>query len=274
MPKRVDPLARRHSIAEAVFRLAAARGADAVSLRDVAGEAGVSLGMVQHYFRSKDEMLLFALDHMRDGSPAGCGPVSGTWRTPGPVTSSARYSPSCCLPTRTREAKRSSPSRSTPGRPSPPPTRPPFGPAWRACSASSPNSCAPPSTAATQDRASTPGRRPRPCSGLPTAWSGRFSSASAHRRPPSHCSTTISTGYSPDRNLQVPAGLNPRRLILGDVLALLGGLRGEVPHPAAYRTSRPVTARLMIMRWISRVPSKMVKIFASRCQRSTGKSRV
>ena len=66
MPKRVDPLARRHSIAEAVFRLAAARGADAVSLRDVAGEAGVSLGMVQHYFRSKDEMLLFALDHMRD----------------------------------------------------------------------------------------------------------------------------------------------------------------------------------------------------------------
>jgi Na+-transporting NADH:ubiquinone oxidoreductase subunit NqrB len=35
-----------------------------------------------------------------------------------------------------------------------------------------------------------------------------------------------------------------------------------------------VTARLMIMRWISLVPSKMVKIWASRCQRSTGKSRV
>ena len=203
MPKRVDPLARRHSIAEAVFRLAAARGADAVSLRDVAGEAGVSLGMVQHYFRSKDEMLLFALDHMRD-RVAGGGPVSGTWRTPGPVTSSARYSPSCCLPTRTREPKRSSPSRSTPGRPSPPPTRPPFGTASRTCSASSPNSCAPPSTAATQDRASTPGRRPRPCSGLPTAWSGRFSSASAHLRPPSHCSTTNSTGSSSDRHLSAP----------------------------------------------------------------------
>ena len=66
MPKRVDPLARRRSIAQAVFRLAAARGADAVSLREVAEEAGVSLGLVQHYFRSKDEMLLFALDHMRD----------------------------------------------------------------------------------------------------------------------------------------------------------------------------------------------------------------
>ncbi len=41
-----------------------------------------------------------------------------------------------------------------------------------------------------------------------------------------------------------------------------------------YRTSSPVTARPMISRWISEVPSKMVKIFASRCQRSTGNSRV
>ena len=40
------------------------------------------------------------------------------------------------------------------------------------------------------------------------------------------------------------------------------------------RTSSPVTALPMIMRWISDVPSKIVKIFASRCQRSTGKSRV
>ncbi len=39
---------------------------------------------------------------------------------------------------------------------------------------------------------------------------------------------------------------------------------------ALQRTSSPVTARPMIMRWISEVPSKMVKILASRCQRSTG----
>ena len=37
-----------------------------------------------------------------------------------------------------------------------------------------------------------------------------------------------------------------------------------------YRTSSPVTARPTIIRWISEVPSKMVKIRASRCQRSTG----
>ena len=41
-----------------------------------------------------------------------------------------------------------------------------------------------------------------------------------------------------------------------------------------YRTSSPVTALPMIMRWISDVPSKIVKILASRCQRSTGYSRV
>jgi hypothetical protein len=37
-----------------------------------------------------------------------------------------------------------------------------------------------------------------------------------------------------------------------------------------YLTSSPVAARPMIMRWISDVPSKIVKILASRCQRSTG----
>ena len=89
MPKRVYLLAQRRSIAEAVFRLAVARGADAVSMRDVAAEAGVSLGMVQHYFRSKDEMLLFALDHMRDRV---AGPAAGPSREPDGCRA-ARYHP-------------------------------------------------------------------------------------------------------------------------------------------------------------------------------------
>lgn len=65
MPKQVDREQRRAEIAEAVFRVIGTRGLDAVSLRDVAAEAGVSMGSVQHYFSSKAEMLLFALDHMR-----------------------------------------------------------------------------------------------------------------------------------------------------------------------------------------------------------------
>lgn len=66
MPKRVDHGARRLAIAEAIFEVIGSRGLEAVSLRDVAAQAGVSMGAVQHYFASKDEMLLFALGHMRD----------------------------------------------------------------------------------------------------------------------------------------------------------------------------------------------------------------
>jgi TetR/AcrR family transcriptional regulator, transcriptional repressor of bet genes len=66
MPKQVDHQARREQITEAVYRLIAQRGFDAVSLREVAAEAGVSMGLVQHYFRTKDQMLHFALERMRD----------------------------------------------------------------------------------------------------------------------------------------------------------------------------------------------------------------
>lgn len=60
MPKQVDHEARRQRIADAVCRVAAQQGLEGASLRHVAAEAGVSMGQVQHYFRTKDEMLLFA----------------------------------------------------------------------------------------------------------------------------------------------------------------------------------------------------------------------
>ncbi|MGI9007216.1 MAG: TetR/AcrR family transcriptional regulator [Streptosporangiaceae bacterium] len=66
MPKQVDHEARRLAIADAIFALIGRRGLAAVSLRDVAAQAGVSMGAVQHYFASKEDMLLFALGHMRD----------------------------------------------------------------------------------------------------------------------------------------------------------------------------------------------------------------
>jgi AcrR family transcriptional regulator len=56
----VDREERRSRIAEAILRIAASRGLDEVSLRDVAAEAGVSMGQVQHYFSTKREMLMFA----------------------------------------------------------------------------------------------------------------------------------------------------------------------------------------------------------------------
>lgn len=66
MPRVVDHEERRRHIAEAVFRLVGQRGLDGVGLREVAAEAGVSMGAVQHYFATKQEMLLFALGHMTD----------------------------------------------------------------------------------------------------------------------------------------------------------------------------------------------------------------
>ncbi|MEW2382159.1 TetR family transcriptional regulator C-terminal domain-containing protein [Micromonospora sp. NPDC047707] len=70
MPKKVDPRQRRTLIADALMRVAAEQGLEAVSLRHVAAAAGVSAGMVQHYFRTKDEMMTFALSVVRDRSQA------------------------------------------------------------------------------------------------------------------------------------------------------------------------------------------------------------
>lgn len=64
MRKRLDQETRRRMIAEAVLAIAAREGLDAATVRDVAAEAGVSAGMVQHHFRTRDEMLRFACEFM------------------------------------------------------------------------------------------------------------------------------------------------------------------------------------------------------------------
>ncbi|RII19599.1 transcriptional regulator BetI [Streptomyces sp. YIM 130001] len=80
MPRKVDHRERRELLADALMRLAATEGLAGVSLRQVAAEAGVSTGMVQHYFRTKDEMMTFALgmvgDRVRARSEATATPVS------------------------------------------------------------------------------------------------------------------------------------------------------------------------------------------------------
>jgi AcrR family transcriptional regulator len=68
MPKKVDPEERRRLIADALMRVAAEQGLESVSLRHVAAQAGVSAGMVQHYFSSRDEMMAFALSVVRERS--------------------------------------------------------------------------------------------------------------------------------------------------------------------------------------------------------------
>lgn len=57
MPRRVDHEARRRHIAGALLDIAAERGLQAVTMREVAGRAGVSVRLVQYYFHTKDRLL-------------------------------------------------------------------------------------------------------------------------------------------------------------------------------------------------------------------------
>ncbi|RJQ86239.1 TetR/AcrR family transcriptional regulator [Amycolatopsis panacis] len=61
MPKVVDGEQRRAHIADAVLRLAARDGLNAVSLRAVATEAELNIGSVRHYFDSQHALLRFAM---------------------------------------------------------------------------------------------------------------------------------------------------------------------------------------------------------------------
>ncbi|HLR85518.1 MAG TPA: TetR family transcriptional regulator [Nocardioidaceae bacterium] len=59
---------RRTEIMEAVERLLARGGVNAVTMRAVAAEAGVSLRLVQYYGSTKDELLSATLDRLADKS--------------------------------------------------------------------------------------------------------------------------------------------------------------------------------------------------------------
>ena len=58
MPKQVDHHQRRGEISAAVCRLAVRRGLAGVSFREVAAEAGVSVSLIQHYFGTKEQLLI------------------------------------------------------------------------------------------------------------------------------------------------------------------------------------------------------------------------
>jgi AcrR family transcriptional regulator len=61
VPKRVDHEERRRALTEALLRIASTRGLQAVSMREVAAEAGVSLRVVQYYFTDKRTLMASGL---------------------------------------------------------------------------------------------------------------------------------------------------------------------------------------------------------------------
>ncbi len=64
MPKRVDHVSQRRSIAEAAIAVISEAGLDQARLRDVARAANVTTGAVTHYFDSKDAVLVAALEEV------------------------------------------------------------------------------------------------------------------------------------------------------------------------------------------------------------------
>lgn len=63
MPKNVDHRARREDIAQALWRVVEVHGSAKATMREVAREAGVSLGQLQHYFSTRAQMLSFAMEY-------------------------------------------------------------------------------------------------------------------------------------------------------------------------------------------------------------------
>lgn len=70
MPKLIDRDARRAEIAEAVWRIVLRDGVSAVSIRDVAAEAGISSGSLRHVFATKQDLLAYSMRLIADRATA------------------------------------------------------------------------------------------------------------------------------------------------------------------------------------------------------------
>jgi AcrR family transcriptional regulator len=70
MPKHVDPEQRRAELAEAVWTVIRRDGLQRASVRNVAREAGLSMGSLRHYFSTQGELLCFAMQLVGDRARA------------------------------------------------------------------------------------------------------------------------------------------------------------------------------------------------------------
>ena len=75
-------LRRMRRIVDAAVELAASGGFDAVRLRDVAERSDVALGTLYKYFRSKEDLLLFALDEQVAALEGALAAAPARGRTP------------------------------------------------------------------------------------------------------------------------------------------------------------------------------------------------
>jgi AcrR family transcriptional regulator len=66
MPKIVDHDKRRKQIAEATWRVILNLGMEGATVRNIAKEAGLSLGALRHYFSTQDELLVYAMELVKE----------------------------------------------------------------------------------------------------------------------------------------------------------------------------------------------------------------
>lgn len=62
MPKLVDHNKRKERIAEATWMVILKKGMEGATVRNIAKEAGLSLGALRHYFSTQNELLVFAMN--------------------------------------------------------------------------------------------------------------------------------------------------------------------------------------------------------------------
>ncbi|OMF59220.1 TetR/AcrR family transcriptional regulator [Paenibacillus sp. FSL R5-0766] len=62
MPKIVDHDKQRMIVAEAAWRIIRRDGMEQASVRNIAEEAGISVGSMRHYFSTQSELLLYAMN--------------------------------------------------------------------------------------------------------------------------------------------------------------------------------------------------------------------
>lgn len=76
MPKLIDHQARKKVVAQAVWKLLNERGVSAITVRNVAAEAGITTGSLRHSFDNRIQLLTYALDLIGQETEASMEAVS------------------------------------------------------------------------------------------------------------------------------------------------------------------------------------------------------
>lgn len=66
MPKIIDHDTRKKSIAEATWQVILEQGMKGATVRNIARKAGLSLGALRHYFSTQEELLIYAMDLVKE----------------------------------------------------------------------------------------------------------------------------------------------------------------------------------------------------------------